>query len=290
MAYGAHRLLGERKRRGSAATARVASLFNSRATIPHPDNWLAVTKQFDPIARALADVLVLQAEDGLVRDEDGSVFVQTFGQPTPIDALSDGYRSVLAIAVDSMRWLLADWGDLETARGIVLIDEVDAHLHPRWKLQIMTALRKAMPQVQFIVTTHDPLCLRGMGRGEVIVMKRSQEQRFDLVTDLPDFSVMSAEQILMSDYFGLNSTSDPAADVALGRLADAYADEPSSEPTTEAFDALMIGASPERQIAETAMLQYLRERHSAAGEEVSEGRRAAINAALIAIRASGHLP
>lgn len=290
MAYGAHRLLDERKRRGSSATARVASLFNSRATIPHPDYWLASTKQFDPVARALADVLVLQEDDRLMRDEDGGVFVQTFGQPTPIDVLSDGYRSVLAIAVDSMRWLLADWGDLETARGIVLIDEVDAHLHPRWKLQIMTALRTAMPQVQFIVTTHDPLCLRGMGRGEVIVMKRSQEQRFDLVTDLPDFSVMSAEQILMSDYFGLNSTSDPAADIALGRLADAYADEPPSEPMTEVFDALMIGASPERQVAETAMLQYLRERRSAAGEEVSEGRRAAINAALLAIRASGHLP
>lgn len=293
MAYGAHRLLGLRKRRGRTATARVASLFDSRAEVSHPDEWLADERTpFETVARALSDVLVLQSHDKLVRDPQGDVFIQTYGQPTPIDALSDGYRSVIAMAVDVIRWLLQDWPDLETARGIVLIDEVDAHLHPRWKLQIMAALRAAIPQVQFIATTHDPLCLRGMGKGEVVVMKRSFEQRFDLITDLPDFSAMSVEQLLMSDYFGLNTTSDPTVDRALAELADQFSasrtpTDQRLKGTREAFDALMIGASPERQIADEAMLRYLRNRRLGSGEQISDARREAIEAALLAIRASG---
>lgn len=288
IAYGAHRLLDHRTRRGKLSTARVATLFDSKAVVAHPETWLAQSHiPFEPIARALAEVLVLQDGDGLARDDSGNIFVKTYGQPTPIEVLSDGYRSVIAMAVDAMRWLLADWPELETARGVVLIDEVDAHLHPRWKLQIMKALREAMPQVQFIATTHDPLCLRGMGPGEVSVMKRSSLQRFDLVTELPDFRGMSAEQLLMSDYFGLSTTSDPTLDILLARKADEFAQGrvDSSERIGNIFDGLLIGDSPQRQIADAAMLEYLRNRPSRTGTEVSESRRQAIEAVLAAIKA-----
>ncbi|MBD9486272.1 AAA family ATPase [Ensifer sp. ENS11] len=288
IAYGAHRLLDDRIRRGNRATARVATLFDSKATVGHPEAWLARDNiPFEPIARALAEVLVLQADDGLVRDVEGNIFVKTYGQPTPVEVLSDGYRSVIAMAVDTIRWLLADWPELETARGVVLIDEVDAHLHPRWKLQIMRALREAMPQVQFIATTHDPLCLRGMGPGEVAVMKRSSLQRFDLVTDLPDFRGMSAEQLLMSDYFGLSTTSDPELDIRLARNADALGrgDVSVARENREIFEGMMIGDSPQRQIADAAMLEYLHNRPSRTGKEVSESRRQAIDAVLAAIGA-----
>lgn len=286
IAYGAHRLIDSRVRRGNRATARVATLFDSKAVVGHPEAWLAQERTpFEPIARALAEVLVLQADDGLVRDSEGNIFVKTYGQPTPIEVLSDGYQSIIAMAVDTIRWLLDDWPELETARGVVLIDEVDAHLHPRWKLQIMRALREAMPQVQFIATTHDPLCLRGMGPSEVAVMKRSSRQRFDLVTDLPDFRGMSAEQLLMSDYFGLATTSDPELDILLARNADALGrgDVTAVEKNRKIFEGMMIGDSPQRQIADTAMLEYLHSRPSRTGKEVSENRRQAINAVLAAI-------
>lgn len=288
IAYGAHRLLDHRVRRGNRATARVATLFDSKAVVAHPEAWLAQDNiPFEPIARALADVLVLQADDGLVRDAEGNIFVKTYGQPTPVEVLSDGYRSVIAMAVDTIRWLLADWPELETARGVVLIDEVDAHLHPRWKLQIMRALREAMPRVQFIATTHDPLCLRGMGPREVAVMKRSSLQQFDMVTDLPDFRGMSAEQLLMSDYFGLSTTSDPELDIRLARKADVLGGREASliQRNREIFEGLMIGDSPQRQIADRAMLEYLHNRPSRTGKEVTESRRQAIDAVLAAIGA-----
>jgi hypothetical protein len=55
------------------------------------------------------------------------------------------------------------------------------------------------------------------------------------------------------------------------------------------LDSLMIGDTPEQQIADEAMIKYLRERRSGSGEEVSEGRHRAIEAALRALRAKGNL-
>lgn len=58
------------------------------------------------------------------------------------------------MALDIVRNMVRKWGNLESSLGIVLIDEIETHLHPRWKMQVVSALRRAMPQVQFIFTTH----------------------------------------------------------------------------------------------------------------------------------------
>jgi len=62
---------------------------------------------------------------------------QLDGNASPLDRLSDGYKTTVAIGVDIMREMLRYWPCLEAARGVVLIDEVEAHLHPRWKMRIM---------------------------------------------------------------------------------------------------------------------------------------------------------
>ncbi len=86
-----------------------------------------------------------------------------FGELT-IDALSDGARSVMSMAADlayRMVRLNPDLGSsaaLETP-GVVLIDEVDMHLHPSWQQTVLYDLQQAFPQVQFIVTTHSPQVL-----------------------------------------------------------------------------------------------------------------------------------
>src|SRR5205823_2255078 len=116
---------------------------------------------------------------------NGTILVRAQGELTPLDNLSEGYRSMVALSVDVMRELLGHWDALENAPGLVLIDEVETHLHPRWKMRVMSALRSALPGVQFIVTTHDPLCLRGMSNGEVLVLNRNPRTGIELLTDLP---------------------------------------------------------------------------------------------------------
>ena len=87
--------------------------------------------------------------------------------------MSDGYRAVIAIACDLMAGAGIGLSDMVNATGIVLIDELGAHLHPRWKMQITGTLREVFPSMQFIVTTHEPLCLRGLVENEVIAVRSS---------------------------------------------------------------------------------------------------------------------
>ena len=98
---------------------------------------------------------------------------------------------------------------LETAEGIVLLDEIGSHLHPRWRMHIVTSFRRAFPRLQFLASTHDPLCLRGLENGEAVVLRRSPRGRVFRVPDLPPVKGQRVDQLLTSDFFGLHSTRDP---------------------------------------------------------------------------------
>jgi predicted ATP-binding protein involved in virulence len=78
----------------------------------------------------------------------------------PVDQLSDGERGILALVFDLTRRLAqANPGVSDPAsvgRGVVLIDEIDLHLHPRWQREIVTRLPETFPNLQFIATTHSP--------------------------------------------------------------------------------------------------------------------------------------
>jgi predicted ATP-binding protein involved in virulence len=96
----------------------------------------------------------------------------------------------------------------ETAEGMILIDEIGTHLHPRWKMEVVNRLRKTFPKLQFIATTHEPLCLRGLGENEVIVLKKDNDDEIIAVSDLPNPNEYRVDQLLTSEYFGLNSVMD----------------------------------------------------------------------------------
>src|SRR5690606_12707826 len=84
----------------------------------------------------------------------------------PATWLSHGYQSTIAwraAVVGQLMWdtELPDLGP-EEMEGIVLVDELGAHLHPRWQLTLIQALKSLFPELQFIVTTHSPLLLGGL--------------------------------------------------------------------------------------------------------------------------------
>jgi DNA polymerase III delta prime subunit len=213
LAYGATRLL---PRAGivpdrSSGLARTRNLFNPFIPLHDADAWLGdLSKaQFDNAVHGLKDLMLLGDEDRLLKTSKGDIKVRALGAEVPLRDLSDGYQTVLALAVDIMSVMQERWDVMEIAEGIVLVDELDAHLHPRWKMQIVKRLRQTFPRVQFIVTSHDPLCLRGLNQQEVVVMRRDTENRIIALTDLPDPNALRIDQILTSEYFGMNSTVDP---------------------------------------------------------------------------------
>lgn len=283
LAYGSRRffLKGRRRR---ARSGGIRGLFDPMWVLPHPDLWLRTLEshQFDQVARALREVLTLPDEAELHLDKETGVTIRTGEFEVSIEQHSDGYRSLFGTAVDIMHGMMGAAADLSEARGVVMIDEIETHLHPRWKMRVMTALRKALPQVQFLVTTHDPLCLRGLGNGEVQVMIRDDDQHIERLEELPDVRGLRAEQLLTSDFFGLASTADPEVELALAQQADRARTEgpPTSiaSPLDKLTGAAALGDTPQEQLAAEAMDSYLKSREGGSNDQRKAARREAVSA------------
>jgi uncharacterized protein (TIGR02646 family) len=217
LAYGATRLLprGTLVSPPLGGTVRVTNMFDPFSPIGNATEWLLKfdDARFDAIARALKSLMSLEQEDRIIRNRRAKrIEVEAFGIRVPIEHLSDGYQSVVALATDIMAVLLERWPSVEAAEGTVLIDELGSHLHPRWRMRIVPSLREVFPRVQFLASTHDPLCLRGLENGEVAVMERNPEGDIVAITDLPSVAGLRVDQLLTSEHFGLNSTIDPELD------------------------------------------------------------------------------
>jgi predicted ATPase len=158
---------------------RHLSLFDERISFAESLAWLRLLRfkelEQDPVSAALlASIRTFVNQEGFLPDgvcldrvtSDDVLFKDANGAEVPVEKLSDGYRSILSLTFELIRQLAAYHGaghvfnassTAVTAPGIVIIDEVDAHLHPLWQRQIGVFLRKCFPGIQFIVTTHSPL-------------------------------------------------------------------------------------------------------------------------------------
>jgi predicted ATP-binding protein involved in virulence len=100
-------------------------------------------------------------------------------QKMPMKMLSDGVRSTISMVADiayRMAVLNPQLFDsvLENTPGVVLIDELDMHLHPSWQARIMDDLRHIFPKVQFIVTTHSPSVLTNVKKEHILLLKNHE--------------------------------------------------------------------------------------------------------------------
>lgn len=230
MAYGATRLPPQAG--GPGRKLPLENLFNPFAPLADASSWLLSLadsnrrEEFDYAVRALAALLPGETRRWRFRALKNDISVDPEG---PLRDLSDGYQSVLALAADMMATLQQHFGGgMEAAEGIVLLDELGAHLHPRWKMRLTTVLRRAFPRLQFIVTTHDPLCLRGLRNGEIVTIQKTSRGRVFCRTDLPPVEGMRVDQILQSEYFGLRSVLDPTIEAQFDRLYRLKAKPPTT--------------------------------------------------------------
>lgn len=244
--YGAARLLPPRAREGAevapltdAPAQEVRNLFNPHFPLANPTRWL---QGLDDESRLLAfitlkDLLDLPAKSFLAFQEWHGV-KNTFGliqggRFVPLEFFSAGYQSIVALGCDIMAGFGKAVGDMQKRAGIVLLDEIGTNLHPRWRLRIVQALRRAFPLFQFIASTHEPLCLRGLGQGEVALLtleggpsmvaddgSQLPEKPADVVLrdDLPSPAIYRVDQLLTGDFFGLQTAYDPDEEAAF----DAY--------------------------------------------------------------------
>lgn len=155
---------------------------------------------------------------------DGKKLVLTHepgGERLMVDQLSDGIRSVLAMVGDlayrcvKLNPHLGARAAME-AQGVVMIDEIDMHLHPRWQQTILGQLRQAFPNLQFIVTTHSPQVITTVRR-EAIRVIRVEEGRY--LVETPDFSPLAHPA---NDALARIMGVDPIADLPIRDRVAAY--------------------------------------------------------------------
>jgi uncharacterized protein (TIGR02646 family) len=265
LAYGSTRLLPKgaiQPNPDPQEYSNVTNLFDYSVALCDPHEWLRHTdeKEFqERVAPVFFDVLALRGDDRLYL-ENGRINIRQFGSTNPLEDNSDGYKTVVALVADIMKTLSSGQGGYHNSQGIVLIDEIGNHLHPRWRMKIVSALRRAFPHLQFIVTTHEPLCLRGLAHGEVAVLVRDHEKRIRVLDKdlLPDHSMMRIEQLLTSDLFGLINIMDEEAEKTyeqyyqlLSKKEENKTEEDKrkiAEMSTMIAEKEVLGTTPDEQV------------------------------------------
>ncbi len=188
------------------------------------EHWLVhldyrIVKQDDPQAKAQKELGISAINRvlepvGATFDSvtsEGRIMFHLGGQVVPTIGMSDGFRSILALAGDLIWRLILAFPDSRDALkepGVVLIDELDIHLHPKWQREVASVLRETFPNLQFFVATHSPLIAAGSG-DDALTLKFEQVDGSVSVRPVENVSALSVDKVLSSDAFNLVSPFSP---------------------------------------------------------------------------------
>ena len=187
----------------------VVNFINSSALLPHGAEIAEITSA------------------GVMLDNGAGTIV-------PVEEMSDGYRSVLAMTFEILRAmetaygtnilldsLNADTGSVDLP-GVILIDEIDAHLHPAWQKRIGTWFTERFPRSQFFVTTHSPIICPAAERGSIwrLTIPGSDEASGRVKgQDLERLLYGNVLEAYSTEYFGTGVTRSPTSKAMLRELA-----------------------------------------------------------------------
>ena len=168
---------------------RMQNLLDAKSALPPFDDELAWVNQ--AIEIALPKTKNLRYDLRLQ-----SLLIDVEGEKTiPFNNLSDGQRGMVALFADIARRMCTlnpHMGKdvLKNTSGVVIIDELDIHLHPAWQRSIVPALKKAFPKVQFIAASHSPQIIGSLNPEEVIVLNNGDASHPRVTYGLDSSSVL----------------------------------------------------------------------------------------------------
>ncbi len=231
LGYGASRrteylenLDSQRSRRRHPRFQRVAGLFEEFITLYPLAAWFPLLKT-KARAKEVRELLNRLLPDGTTftgECKEGDGLFEHNGVTLPFSALSDGYRSYIGLVADMlyhMQYVCTNKMKLTSLSGVVMIDDIDVHLHPEWQRIVVPKLATTFPKLQFIITSHSPLVVGTLHAANIRVVEDNQIHEYaDRVHGL------SADQILTSRYFGLSSARSPDAEKTLNKKAKRVAD------------------------------------------------------------------
>ena len=203
---------------------------------------------------------------------EGRILFDIGGKKVPTIALSDGYRSVLALAGDIVWRLLLAFpksDDPLKEEGVVLIDELDIHLHPIWQRDIALWLQEQFPHIQFIVATHSPLVASGAGE-DALTYRFFFQDGTSSVEPVQNVAAMNVDRILESPAFGLVSPYSPQTQAKIDRYDTLARKRKRNKKEEEEMQLLLpfmktarpIGGPPEPGSLESKIDRYLNKKLS----------------------------
>ena len=234
LAYGASRRLNQSNAKlfnkeifsRSPRTRGIQSLFNTDAPLVSLASWAmdldysSNGSNLTAIRSSINSFLVENVKFRKIDKKNGQLIFATPDGEISLDQLSDGYQNVIAWVGDLMYNVTNTFREYKSplkARGVLLIDEVDLHLHPKWQRRLHTFLQKKLPNFQIILTTHSPLTVQQAGENELYALRRSGKE-IETVPFIGDPSKMLLHQVLMSPIFGVASDESVEVEEAKDRI------------------------------------------------------------------------
>jgi len=246
---------------------KFVTLFQEAASLAEVDQWLrslhhkSLENKLE--ARKKLQLLIDILQDELMPnqikvdrvDSDGLWLRDKNGVELNWSDMSDGYRSALALFADIFRHITnsalflphydknQDGTVCMEQKGVVLIDEIDAHLHPEWQQKIGFWLKRHFPNIQFLVTTHSPIICQAADDNGLFVLPEpgshdqpkalSKEEYNKVIASRPD-------TILLTSAFGLQYTRSPRAVEGRIEYAKLKAKRRAGAQLTQEEEARMI--------------------------------------------------
>jgi hypothetical protein len=279
-AYGASRKMGYSSLSSEKYSTASVSLFDDEAPLINVEEFFLqadyeaktaktaiAIKPRESIKKLLVNILPEVKDLRIVKDIKihGNLRVVEVSTPygwVRINDLSLGYKSLIAWIVDFASRMyhynrLRDKPFEQPA--VVMIDEVDLHLHPKWQRKLLGHLSKSFPNVQFIVTAHSPLIVQAALDWNLVLLKRRGDHV--LIDNNPDaVTNWRIDQILTSDLFGLSSARSEKSEKIMRERRSLLEKEqlnPTEKSRLEVLDRLIgllpVDQSPEYLAAEAIL-------------------------------------
>lgn len=250
----------------------VFTLFDYRRTLIDPELTLRRlqdflgTERYDAALSGIKRVLGLTPEDQIYLLPGGGVELSgpSLGEAVRLEGWADGYRMTFYWMTDlygrAMRnQQITPQGHV---RGIVLIDEIDQHLHPSMQAEVLPRIAEVFPEIQLFATTHSPLVALDATPEELVVLRREG----DLIVreeEVPDFTGYSAEDMLVDEHLFDTAAYSPEMREKVTRYRQLAAIPGARRGNSQTRElrhlALEIGARPVPESRESEMTRQLKQ-------------------------------
>lgn len=218
--YGASRTMSRNSRRssdsssyyGSQRAQCVSSLLDRQASLNSITDWAMDLDYRNEkgglsIIRKVFDDFLPGIKFKHIDKEKRQLILDTPDGDVPLDSLSDGYQNMASWIGDLLFRITSIFRERKNplnSTGVLLLDEIDLHLHPIWQRELLKFIQDTLPNMQLIATTHSPFTAQQAGEGELFTLERKNSSlKIEQFAGNPQKLLL--HQLIMSDVFGLET-------------------------------------------------------------------------------------